>query len=1258
MELWLGAVTLGFLYSFLAMGAFLTFRVLDFPDITVDGSFTAGAAATAVLLVAGVHPLPALAAGFGVGLAAGTVTALVHNGFKISGLLSGILVMTALYSVNLHIMGRSNIPLLNQASLFTLMDQFNPGVHPELWNLAWLSGVMAVFWAACAVFLRTDLGLALRSTGNNPIMASAAGIDVPRMKVLGIALANGLSGLAGGLVAQYQGFADIGMGIGCLIIGLASVIIGETLVRRATVAAQVAGVIVGAVVFRWMVAGALEAGLDPIDLKLLIALFVLITLVVSRKLAGRGKEKALKRAWLLPGWPARRWWTGAALLLLAGLAGWLGYRAWPVSQPTERRPARPERLVGVVQLTDNTLLDTTRDSFLQEMAKLGYRSGPDCRFEIRNAQGDLASVNSILDQFRQLDADVVVTISTACTQAAIHRIQDRPVIFASVANPFIIGAGSSDRDHLPNVTGTYGWVPMDRLLAMVRACRPGPIRIGCIWDPAQANSVFNVGSLRKAVEAHTGVVFEGVTISGSAEVYQAAQSLVSKGIDAFVLSTDNTVYSAFESVYKAAQSRNVPIFIADTERLKDGAVGVLGFDYTTSGIMAAHLADRVLRGESPAGIPFRPYRRLTIGVNLDQAKLLGLDVPRAVLDQATVVIGGGESTTSGFPTLGLVQFGDEPDVERCKAGILKALGDNGFSEGVNLEIIRRNAQSEFAAIPALMEDLVRRNVEVIMPLTSPCLQAAAKAVAGRPKPLVVFTYVYDPYRLGVARSAGDHPPNLTGVINFPPVGRMLDQLREILPDRRRLGVVWSPAQAGSEAVLRVVRAEASRRNVELLEGNADSAPEVLEAARALIRRGAQVLLNPGDNIVAVGFDGLLKAGRESRVPVFTVEGEQVERGALASLGVEYYQAGLEAGGYLARVLAGESPAGLPILESRGTLLAVNLEAARELGLSIPPAVVARADRVIGEAAEPPHDSGKQVRRLAIFRFNDHFFMTGATRGIVDELTEQGLAGPGGLQVEEFTAQGDFSLAQSIAQDLVRQRFDCLVTLSTPALQAVAKVNQSTPHVFGAVTDPYRTGIARSPAEHPAHLTGLATFEPIEASLRTMRRCFPSAKCIGLVWNPSELCSEACTEVARVQARKYGFRLEEATVQGSGEVLEAVRSLFGKGIDLFYTSGDNTVALAAPVVGKALREKKIPYFTNNPADIEAGALVTIGADHYRVGRETGKLAARVIRGEPPAGIPIREFLPEAIRVNRDLARELGVRLPGDLAGNAGKAVPQP
>ena len=307
MTLLIGALSLGLILSFLAFGVLISFRIFRFPDITAEGSVPLGAAIAAVLLVRGMEPFLATAAGFCGGLLAGTITGLLHTKFKIHGLLSGILVMTALYSVNLHIMGRSNVPLLSEVTLASYAERSGAAIlgPSSLSLLGWevsirdasvfVSILLAVLVAGLILYLffRTHLGTAMRATGDNDQMIRALGVNVDHMIVLGLALSNGLIAVAGALLAQYQGFADVQMGIGMMVLGLASVIIGEALVGSESLGLSIAGAVMGSVLFRLLVAIALRWGLDPNDLKLITAVFVFLALVAPNFLSRLDKRPAL-----------------------------------------------------------------------------------------------------------------------------------------------------------------------------------------------------------------------------------------------------------------------------------------------------------------------------------------------------------------------------------------------------------------------------------------------------------------------------------------------------------------------------------------------------------------------------------------------------------------------------------------------------------------------------------------------------------------------------------------------------------------------------------------------------------------------------------------------------------------------------------------------------------------------------------------------------------------------------------------------------
>ncbi|EFK11082.1 amino acid or sugar ABC transport system, permease protein [delta proteobacterium NaphS2] len=276
-------------YALVALGIALTFRVLAFPDLTVDGSFPLGGAVCARLIVEGVDPGLASACGMGAGFVAGCLTGVLNTKLKINSLLAGILMMTILYSVNLRIMGRSNIPLLTEPTIFTPMEQMS--VDRAIPVIIFFLAVVAVVKLACDYFLHTEYGMALRATGDNEQMIRSLGVDTDKATILGLGISNALVALSGTLIAQDQGFADAGMGIGMIVAGLASIIIGEGLLKPKSVFRLTLAAVLGSVVYRLIIVLGLRMGLAPTDLKLATGLMVVLALGIPSLKRGKSSGK-------------------------------------------------------------------------------------------------------------------------------------------------------------------------------------------------------------------------------------------------------------------------------------------------------------------------------------------------------------------------------------------------------------------------------------------------------------------------------------------------------------------------------------------------------------------------------------------------------------------------------------------------------------------------------------------------------------------------------------------------------------------------------------------------------------------------------------------------------------------------------------------------------------------------------------------------------------------------------------------------------
>ena len=285
MSIIIGVIEEGLIYAIMALGLYITYKILDFPDLSVDGTFPMGAAVTAMLILKGVHPVLTLLISFAAGLLAGCITGLIHVKLKVRDLLSGIIMMTALYSINLRIAGKANLPIFSKETIFE--NAFLEAVVPKALDPYLVCIILFVIVLVCKVlldlFLKTRAGYLLRAVGDNEVLVTSLAKDKGMVKILGLALANGFVALAGCVYCQQKGFFEVSTGTGTMVIGLASVIIGTKLLKRFRSVKATTAVIFGSIVYKACVSLAIALGMAASDLKLITAVLFLIILVASNR---------------------------------------------------------------------------------------------------------------------------------------------------------------------------------------------------------------------------------------------------------------------------------------------------------------------------------------------------------------------------------------------------------------------------------------------------------------------------------------------------------------------------------------------------------------------------------------------------------------------------------------------------------------------------------------------------------------------------------------------------------------------------------------------------------------------------------------------------------------------------------------------------------------------------------------------------------------------------------------------------------------
>ncbi len=289
----------GMIYAVMALGMYITYKILDFPDMTVDGSFPLGASLSAVLISQGMNPYLTLLFSFAAGLVAGTITGLIHVKLKVRDILASIIMMTALYSVNLRIAGKANLPIYNCDNIYNnrVMDRIFAGVLAPYKNLIMIAVIVLLVKCVLDWYLKTKSGYLLKAVGDNETLVTSMGIDKGKIKILGLAIANGLVSLSGSMFAQQQRFFDASMGVGTAVIGLASVIIGTALFGQISAFGFSISVILGSILYKGCVAAAIRIGLQSTDLKLVTAVLFLLILVLSSRIEKhQGKKRRKERA--------------------------------------------------------------------------------------------------------------------------------------------------------------------------------------------------------------------------------------------------------------------------------------------------------------------------------------------------------------------------------------------------------------------------------------------------------------------------------------------------------------------------------------------------------------------------------------------------------------------------------------------------------------------------------------------------------------------------------------------------------------------------------------------------------------------------------------------------------------------------------------------------------------------------------------------------------------------------------------------------
>ena len=615
-----------------------------------------------------------------------------------------------------------------------------------------------------------------------------------------------------------------------------------------------------------------------------------------------------------------------------------------------------------------------------------------------------------------------------------------------------------------------------------------------------------------------------------------------------------------------------------------------------------------------------------------------------------------------IPEVAIFQHVSQPLLDEGVAGILDGLAQAGFIDGKNIHIRRFNAENDLATANAIAKQITSGQYDMVITSSTLSLQAVANANrAGRTTH--VFGIVADPASAGVGISRDnplDHPKHLVGIGTFLPVKPAFELAKQLNPSLKWVGVAWNPGESNSEAFTKKAREACKELGITLLEATIDNSSGVLEAANALVGRGAQALWVGGDVTVMVALESVVSAARKARIPVFSIVPPSVDRGALFDYGANFFDVGKDTGALAASILKGANPATIPVRNYVSKKTLVNKLALKDLKdpWKLPEDFVASADVAIDESGrheKAPHRALARKWKIGLVQLNNVLDVEETETGVLAGLKEAGLAEGRDYDLHKQNAQGDMATVNTLVDNAVAQGADLLITFSTPTLQAALQRARHRPVVFTYVASGIAAGAGRSATDHQPNVTGVDFTSAFADMIPLMRKLVPGLRTIGTIFVPSEVNSVFYKDQLEAIARKEGLELVTLPASTSSEVPDAALAMATRGVNAVCQIPGNLTAAAFASISRACTRAKLPVFAFQTSQAHEGAPVVLARDYFEAGRLTAQMAVKIMRGGDPAKIPFASVTRTKLVLNLPAAQAVGLRLPDDFVKKAEQVI---
>jgi len=888
-----------------------------------------------------------------------------------------------------------------------------------------------------------------------------------------------------------------------------------------------------------------------------------------------------------------------------------------VSGPRSAPRTRPR--IALLQWASTDLLDDTVAGILEGLRRQGFTPGHQVEVRCLNASGDSAAGNMMAREMAAGRYDLLVTASTLALQAVAQANAEgrTPHLFGAVTDPYGAGVGitgPAPDQHPPHLAGIGTFQPVERAFRLAKTMNPALHKVGTVWNPGESNSEACLEKAR-AICQELGVELIEATAGHTAEVPEAVRALLSRDIQALWVGGDTVAIASIAALVSAARAVRVPVFSNDPTDVKRGVFFGLGASYREVGILVGSLAAQVLNGVAPRTFRVENQVPERLAVN----KPLVADFPGWTLPADTVPLPDAEPQPAAPEAavqrrIGILYFAPHPIFDESIRGIREALQAGGLIDGRNLELRLVHPNGDMGLLPQVARQLTDADLDLMVPLSTPCLQALVAAPRRSP---VVFGTVSSPVEAGAGRSIDDHLPDVTGAIWSAPNPRLFDWLRRVAPDVRSVGVLYNPSDANAFREKEEVRVLLESHGLRLVERTVANPSDVPQAAQSLLAAGVEAVFGMSDATVATAFAGLVQECRKGRVPLLADDASTMGSGALFSCGASPILEGRRTGRLILRVLAGESPASIPFAPSEDAETTVDLAAAAALGITLPTDLMKEAVRFFN----PTGRLGRPFR-IGLVHLVQNPLLDLADDGFCRGLSDAGFRIPEDVTVKRYSAQGEIAQLPAVVDAALAEQPDAIVTITTPALMAACPRVKTVPLIFAVASDPAVLGLFDADSR-PANLVGVHDDPPVDRLLAMAARHVPGLAVVGTVYDPAQPNSMISVNKLRTLCRTSGIRLEEGAAASVTEMAEAARAVLERGAQALLLSADNLVSTAFPAIRKAADAAGRPVYVTSIELVRQGAAGAVGDNYEAWGAQAGLVAARVLAGVPPGAMPIEK-----------------------------------